>query len=602
MELKYAGLVWVAGMISVLVGCGGSSSTTTPPPPPPTVTAIAVAPQNSAVAVGKTTQLSATATFSDGSQKDVTSSATWSSSDTTIASVAAGTVSGVAKGVVTITAASGSKNVSTLVNVTDLNLGNGTLKGNYIFSVAGIDSVGPTYATGSFVADGNGNVTGVIDANTSAKGLLANKSALSGTYTISPDGRGQLTVMIGGTSILFRVVMTHDGSKGKLIEYDGSASAVGVFEAATSGAQLSGNYVFRLGGIKLTTPQNYVGEAGLMTAAGGNLSGVADENFNGINSPNVTIVGSTFTPADNDNRGTLQLTLADDVTVVHLVYYMVSANRLYLMSVDPGAAGVNVVAGIADAQTTPVASLSDGDYTFLLDHGATASTGTFEKAGKFTLTGGAVAQASQGSIVEDFSSNTVQDQTFVINPATAGTCSAGLTNGRGNVCFSVTLNGVASDRNFVIYPVSASKAYLLETTAFNNSGSAGRAGLGEMETSTASSATGLPVAGDFIFSQSELGETNLLQVGQLESDGNGGLTGIIDFVAGAGGASPTISAAAVSPKVGWVMAAVAGFPFDYSITPQNIFVEKNFFYMRPDGNRVTMLGFFPDTDGSMDLQ
>ena len=55
--------------------------------------------------MGTTTQFDAKATLSDSTTQDVTSSATWQSSDATVATVSAsGVVTGVAAGTVTVTA------------------------------------------------------------------------------------------------------------------------------------------------------------------------------------------------------------------------------------------------------------------------------------------------------------------------------------------------------------------------------------------------------------------------------------------------------------------------------------------------------------------
>lgn len=88
----------LALLFSGLAACGGggggagpSASSPPPPPPPPpppvTISSISISPDLAAgLAAGKTELLEATGTFSDGSTRDVTSSATWGSSDdTTIA-------------------------------------------------------------------------------------------------------------------------------------------------------------------------------------------------------------------------------------------------------------------------------------------------------------------------------------------------------------------------------------------------------------------------------------------------------------------------------------------------------------------------------------
>jgi uncharacterized protein YjdB len=73
----------------------------------PTVSSIFISPASATVAVGGTVQLSATATYSDGTQSTITSSGLgWSSSDSTIATVTSpgGLVRGIATGSATITA------------------------------------------------------------------------------------------------------------------------------------------------------------------------------------------------------------------------------------------------------------------------------------------------------------------------------------------------------------------------------------------------------------------------------------------------------------------------------------------------------------------
>jgi hypothetical protein len=60
---------------------------------------VAISPSQPAVAIGKTTQLKATATFSDGSVKDITSAFGWTSSDArTMTANASGTLAGLATG------------------------------------------------------------------------------------------------------------------------------------------------------------------------------------------------------------------------------------------------------------------------------------------------------------------------------------------------------------------------------------------------------------------------------------------------------------------------------------------------------------------------
>jgi uncharacterized repeat protein (TIGR03803 family) len=74
----------------------------------PTLSSIAVAPVNSVLAVGATEQFTAFGTYSDGSVQNITSSVTWTSSKTSVATIApGGLTTAVAAGTTTIKAASG---------------------------------------------------------------------------------------------------------------------------------------------------------------------------------------------------------------------------------------------------------------------------------------------------------------------------------------------------------------------------------------------------------------------------------------------------------------------------------------------------------------
>lgn len=78
--------------LSAMIACssGGSSSSGSTPPPPPKLQSISIGPSNTSIIAGRTQQFSATASYSDGSTQDVTSSATWNSSNQAVATVSNG--------------------------------------------------------------------------------------------------------------------------------------------------------------------------------------------------------------------------------------------------------------------------------------------------------------------------------------------------------------------------------------------------------------------------------------------------------------------------------------------------------------------------------
>jgi len=81
----------VLAFAGLLSGCsnGSSSSNSTP-----TLTSITVTPANATVPVGTLTPFTATGNYSDGSMQDLTATATWTSSNTAVATVASGGTNG----------------------------------------------------------------------------------------------------------------------------------------------------------------------------------------------------------------------------------------------------------------------------------------------------------------------------------------------------------------------------------------------------------------------------------------------------------------------------------------------------------------------------
>ncbi|MDO8722835.1 MAG: DUF3443 family protein [Syntrophales bacterium] len=118
-----------AGTTTITAASGNvsGSTTLTVTPPAPLLLSIAVSPSNPSIAIGTTKQFTATGTYSDNSTQNITTSATWSSSVTSVASISNdtgsnGTATTLAAGTTTITAASGSISGSTTLTVIANNL------------------------------------------------------------------------------------------------------------------------------------------------------------------------------------------------------------------------------------------------------------------------------------------------------------------------------------------------------------------------------------------------------------------------------------------------------------------------------------------------
>ena len=107
-----AGLLpWLMALLCsfVLAACGGGGQDPilgTPPISGPVVVSVAVSPATASVPLNSTQAFAATATYSDGSTRDVTALSAWSSGTTSVSTVmpSTGLASGIASGTAVITA------------------------------------------------------------------------------------------------------------------------------------------------------------------------------------------------------------------------------------------------------------------------------------------------------------------------------------------------------------------------------------------------------------------------------------------------------------------------------------------------------------------
>ena len=198
---------------------GGGSGSTTVNCQAPLLQSIVVAPPNPTLAAGATAQLTATANYSYGSPQNVTASATWSTSNSSVATVSGGLVMCVAgsSSTATITASSGSGSGSTSVNCQAPTLTSISVSPKSSGEIGEIPNGGTQQmtATGTYSYGGSRNITSLVTWNSSSTyvatvsttGLLSCKrrytyadgnttvSATSGTTTgssnITCEGLGE---------------------------------------------------------------------------------------------------------------------------------------------------------------------------------------------------------------------------------------------------------------------------------------------------------------------------------------------------------------------------------------------------------------------------
>ena len=280
---------------------------------------------------------------------------------------------------------------------------NSRLNGNYAFAVRGFDQNGLFVAAGSFVADGNGNISsGIMDTNTT-KNLLPEQT-FDGTYSIFQNGLGSMTFKIttvGTGSRAFALSLMASGNA-NIIEFDDSTGGFTNNSARNSGVLLkqdtsafstsaiSGSYAF--GFLGIDSGANRFGLAGDFQADGTTgtiVNGSLDSDSISGASGSIAITGGAYSVASS-GRGTTTITTGQGTATY--AFYVVNSTELLVAGIDPFApAGNPLVSGTILQQTSnsDFTATSVFELTALDPSGSTAESqvGLFAGvSGSFTLT------------------------------------------------------------------------------------------------------------------------------------------------------------------------------------------------------------------------
>jgi len=343
-----------------------------------------------------------------------------------------------------------------------------SLKGTYAFVTNGEVDTGaggvPFARVGSFIADGNGNITpgGVEDTN--AAGIVnAGISITGGSYTVNADGRGTLTLDLNsGSSTNFGLVLTST-SGGQMIDETSNATQASTGSgnfllqntALFTVSGIANSYVFDFSGldgnqnIPCPCPESFVGQ--FAASIGAITTGLADLNDDGVLSPSLSIAGGILAL-----DGAFPATLASsgrgiaEIAGESFVFYIVDATRVRFMSTGGGA----MLTGDAVSQSglpVNVAAINSG-FSFIV--AGSTGAGGLTRVGRFTVGGSSVS-----NVLVDTNNADMFTQT---TGATAPGITFDPTTGRGTVTFLG--NGLTTPFSFVFYLSSASQGVIQETT------------------------------------------------------------------------------------------------------------------------------------------
>ena len=267
--------------------------------------------------------------------------------------------------------------------------------------------------------------------------------AVSGTYGITPDGRGAGTLKTSVGSFGIDFVLTSN-SHGLITRFDGNGTGSGTFDRQGSASQSSlGSLAFSLSGADPSG--NPLGTVGAFTldSSGSVSSGTQDFNDDGSSSGSLAGPESLVAPSSlvltSTTNGTVRLTtkfgsFGFDVWVI-------DSTHLKLIENDTKSSGF-ILAGDAFTQQT---SFPAGQLVFTLA-GLDSSQGPFVAGGYATAT----SNGGLSNGVEDYNdAGTADRQTSV-----AGSCTT-FVAGRCQLALTGFSNGIAHPVfGFAAYPSS----------------------------------------------------------------------------------------------------------------------------------------------------
>jgi hypothetical protein len=226
------------------------------------------------------------------------------------------------------------------------------LTGNYAFGFTGLSGSSATAAAGSFVSDGQGNITGgLADRN----GPAGPQTTLpfTGTYNVGADGLGIMMLQFAdGSSATYAVAATAEGNA-RFIEFDDAAGTgthgSGEIEkqdtSAFSISKLEGDYVFELNGTDAAGSRLAM-VGGLAASASGSISQATFSANDAGRAVSLDPASGNF-GVSATGRGNATLAIAPlgtfNSATLNFSFYVVSANEWFAIETDP--AGQPVLAG-----------------------------------------------------------------------------------------------------------------------------------------------------------------------------------------------------------------------------------------------------------------
>jgi uncharacterized protein YjdB len=304
------------GSATITATYSGVSGSATLTVTAPTLVSLAVSPASASIALGTTVQLTATGTFTDGSTKNLTNSATWSSANTSIAAVSSvGLVTSNATGSATVTATYSGVSGSATLTVTAP-----TLASLAVSPASASIAQGTTVqfaAIGTFTDDSTQNLTTSVQwasANQSVASINVN-GALGLAKGIAP-GTSSITASSGSISSSATLTVTNATVVSIAVTPANASIPLGTLQQLSATGTFSDGTTQNITGtVTWSSSKNSVASitvSGLVTArnlgtvtitaASGSVSGSTSLSVNAANLSSLAIPQGNVTIAENTSE------------------------------------------------------------------------------------------------------------------------------------------------------------------------------------------------------------------------------------------------------------------------------------------------------------
>jgi hypothetical protein len=324
----------------------------------------------------------------------------------------------------------------------------------------------PLARTGSFVADGKGNISGGVE-DVAQPGVLPSLAIpiTGGSYNISAAGRGMLALNLNASgvasTITFGITLT-SVSGGLLIDETSTASQASTGSGnfiqqntalcASPATAVAGPYVFDFSGFDGGGfPASLIGE---FTDNGGVITtGFTDVNDN-FALTSGAITGSFGTDGANPAGPMLCGRGKAQIAGEQYVYYVVGPTRVRLISAGTDGA---MLTGDAIAQSNLPASVNaiNGGFVFIAA-GSSSAGGGITRIGRFTATG----STTLSNVLQDTNNS---GKFFQTNSTTSTNITFDPTFGRGTFSFTDP-QFPSAPSIFIFYLSSATQGVVQEVT------------------------------------------------------------------------------------------------------------------------------------------